>query len=257
MRRIEKVELTAAACALMFFCNCAHKQAPVWIQKPQVNWAHVSTRPVEPVRDGYHILAAHPTSGLFPASMAVTRVAIEDDRDPYQMMRPVLAADPRNEFLQWNSALDDQMAIGEVFPIVERDLGGGEADPGQIMAAFQALHARLGLMYAVNELSETETEMFGVVYDTTLAQPVASLHAQARSVFPSEQDEEEGKEPIDLWETDSHALVRAEFERLLHDCIREMILRDEPAAVKAPTGWTPALPIRPVEWPPRRFRTGR
>jgi len=147
------------------------------------------------------------------------------------------------------------MAISEVFPIRGRDLGGGEADPEQILAAFTALHARLGLIYAMNELSRTESEMFGVLYDTKSAQPIASFHVQAVSVLPPEN--ERCREPVDLWETDSRALVRARFERLVHTCIRELILQDEPETVEPPKGWTPASPTLPAEWPPRRFRTGR
>ena len=220
-----------------------------------VHWSHVSTVPTVPVRCGYRILVPEPTKGLFPASMAVTRVAVEAANDEMPIPHSTLLTDPRNEFLQWNRALDDQMAISEVFPVRSRDLGGGEADPQQILAAFRALHARLGLVYAVNELSRTESEMFGVLYDTKSSRPVASFHTQAVSAIPPER--ESCQEPADMWETDSRALVRERFERLVHACIRELILRDEPETVEPPPGWIPAGPTLPAEWPPRRFRTGR
>jgi hypothetical protein len=204
----------------------------------------------------YRVLAPRPTHGLFPANLAVTRVSLETTEDDGESTQPQLFADPRNEFLQWNSALDDQMAVSEVFPIAQRDLGGGEAEPEQILAAFKALDARLALLYAVNELSESETEMFGALFDTTTAEPVAAIHAQAVSVTPPEDDPEREKDDVlDLWETDSRALVRARFEKLVHKCFRELIRGDEPAAVEAPTGWTPAGPTRPAEWPPRHLRT--
>jgi hypothetical protein len=163
-----------------------------------------------------------------------------------------LVRDPRNEFLMWNSAFDDQMAVSEVFPVAPRDLGGAEVDPQQIVAATRALDAGIAMVYAVNELSETETEMFGTLYDTEAAEPIAAFHAQAESITPTEDSDN----APNLWLVDSKALVRAKFERFAHACVRELILHDQPAPLETPTGWTPAGPIMPVEWPPRRFRTG-
>ncbi len=246
-----KSALAVVSLGLLLGTGCAQKRVEVWRPEPFVQWNHLTTTPIAATPNGYRILPRIPTSGLFPASLGVTRVAIERTDDPVHPLRPYLTTNPRNEFLQWNAALDNQVAIGEVFPIVEHDLGGGDAVPEQILAAFHALRARLGLTYAVNELSETETEMFGVIYDTNSQCAIASLHAQAVSTVPSRVIDE-NKESIDLWETDSRALVRAKFENLLRQCVRELILRDNPATVVAPTGWTPAVPIRPVAWPPRR-----
>jgi hypothetical protein len=187
--------------------------------------------------------------------MSVTRVALTGAHEAMTPARPRLLSDPRNEFLQWNSTFDDLMAVSEVFPIVERDLGGGEADPEQIIAAFRALHAPLGLIYAVNELSQRETEIFGVLYDTDNERPLASLHASVVSDVP--QEGQDSDEPIDLWKMDSRPLARAKFARLVHACLLDLIRQDQSQPVETPTGWTPAGPIRPVEWPPRRFRTGR
>lgn len=255
---LPKSRLAACSAILVSFAIagcCKEKHTDVWIPRPRVHWEHVCTDPVRPVFDGYRILTPEPTRGLFPASIGVTRLAVQT-MDPHaQTTQPAMLTDPRNEFLQWNRAFDNLMAISEVFPIVERDLGGCEADPPQIIAATRALHARLSLVYAFNELSSSEAEMLGVLYDTTTAQPVASIHASAVSVVPPKEDEDD--DAPDPWETDAHALVRKKFERRVHACIREMIRQDESVAVEAPIGWTPAGPIRPVEWPPRHFRTGR
>ena len=102
------------------------------------------------------------------------------------------------------------------------------------------------MVYAVNEPRENETEIFAVLYDTELAQPIAALHKSAVSI-----PENPHKTP-DLWTTDSHALARAGFEQLLHACIRELILNDRPAAQALPAGWKSSEQIRSVEWPPRR-----
>jgi hypothetical protein len=204
----------------------------------------VVSEPVHPPREGFEIVVAQPTLGLFPANLAVTRVAIAEDED--RAGDPMLFADPRNEFLQWNRAFDDQMAISEVFPIDQRDLGGGAADPQQILAAFRGLHARLGLIYAVNDTTPSESEMFGVLYDTQAGKPVALIHAHAQSVASSDR-----KVQADPWETDSRALVRKKFEKFAYQAIHTLIVSDQPSHTDPPAGWVPAGPIRPVEWPPR------
>ena len=246
----------AVATLLMVLASgCAEKRVTPWTPQPLVQWHHMSPQPVLPVSDGYRILVMQPTRGLFPASVGVTRVAVEPIGGIAAITRASLLTDPRNEFLQWNRTLDDQMAVSEVFPVWKRDLGGGEAEPLQILAAFRALHARLGLIYAMNELSPSESEMFGILYYVDESQPLASLHARAVSIV--EPEEERSREQVDLWKTDSHARVRAKFNDLLHACVRDLILQDEREAIESPDGWTPPGPIRPVEWPPRLFRTRR
>jgi hypothetical protein len=130
-------------------------------------------------------------------------------------------------------------------------LGGGEAEPQQIVAAFRALHAKLGLVYAVNELSEDHTEMIGVLYDLTTSRPLVSYAAQAESIPPPESASKSEKRSQDLWKTDSRALVRAEFGKLVHASLRELILTDRPTDLEDKSGWTPIYPTRAVVWPPR------
>lgn len=228
-----------------------------WHPQPPVPWEYVSAQSLEPVRNGFRILIPQPTTALFPASIGVTRVAIEPPTgDLFGFNDPLIArsvrrlyADPRNEFLQWNRAFDELMAISEVFPIKERDLGGGPAEPGQILAAFNALHAKLGLIYAVNEKTADQAEMFGVLYEAESGRQLAVIHAEAESLVPFDERVEDSE--LNLWETDARAIVRQRFERLLFACLRTLIRHDQPELIEAPEGWKPAEPSRPVEWPPR------
>ncbi len=252
MTDVRHVAAATILCALVLTPGCVSKEVETWTPRPPVHWDDIATEPVPFVENGYRIIQPDPTKGLFPAAIGVTRVAAVLPQDEASTRRLRLVRDPRNEFLMWNSSFDDQMAISEVFPLALRDLGGAEVNASQIIAANRALKAQVALLYAVNELSETQTEMLGTLYDTQTVQPVAAFHAQAESIPPREESED----PNDLWETDSKALVRAKFEHFVYACVRELILRDEPSAVEAPTGWTPAGPIMPVEWPPRQFRTG-
>ncbi len=239
-----------ALCLVLAPQGCSQKRDVEWTAKPWVEWVHITEHPVAPLYNEYRVEVLQPTTGLFPADLAVTRVSLEPLEKYPQIVEPRLSADPRNEFLRWNSAFDDQMAVSEVFPIDQRDLGGGEAEPSQIVSAFRALHARLGFIYAVNELGENETAMFGALYDTAADRVLATVHARAISLkIPDEEEEKD--DPYHLWKTDSRALVRAKFSGLVHSCIRELILNDQPAQLESTKGWTPAGPTRPVEWPPR------
>lgn len=242
----------ACVIALSSGCASAGKDSARWTPKPRVQWDQIVTHSVPSVPDNYLILTSEPTRGLFPAAIAVTRVALEAPDDGISQPRPRLIRDPRNEFLMWNSTFDTQMAISEVFSIDERDLGGNEANPLQIIAANSALGAGIALIYAVNELSETECEMLGALYDTMLAEPIATIEVTAQSPLLPKPDGD-----TDLHETDATALARSKFEGVVRECVRELIRTDQPAKIETPRGWTPAGSLAPAEWPPRRFRTGR
>lgn len=240
---------------LLATIGCASKKKQeVWTPKPLVSWEHVATAQSPIAESGYKLIVTGKTVGLFPANLGVTRVAI--DATDHGQSVPHLTADPRNEFLQWNYAFDDLMAISDVFPISQRDLGGGEATPDQILAAFSALHAKLALIYGVNELAENESEMFGTLYNVRTNEPIASLRAHGVSLQIPE-DAKNKKDPYLMWSTDSRAIVRDQFAEALHGCMRELILKDEAPALEDKSGWTPAGPIRPAVWPPQRHRYRR
>lgn len=254
--RIAACQLFAAFAALALTgCASSKKkeaEKPIWTPKPLVGWEYVSIEPVAPLTNDFRVVASLPTKGLFPADMGVTRVALVSDAVPFSPTEgktvPVIFKDPRNEFLQWNSALDDQLAVSEVFPIDHFALGGGDARPAQIVASLRALHARLGLIYAVNELSPDSAEILGTIYDVEAARPIAHIHASATSL-PIPEDTKE--DDIDLWETDARARVRARFEILVYQCLYQLIKQDQPAKADAPEGWIPVTPRLPVEWPPQ------
>lgn len=236
--------------AFVVMVGCAAERSTEWTPRPRVQWRDISPGDIGTVDQGYRLLLSERTKGLFPVSLGVTRFAFvpTDGVDPFG---PKLVADPKNEFLQWNYAFDDQMAVSEVFPVVQQNLGGASASPDQILRSVHALNGRIGLIYAVNDLSETETEMLGVLYDTAMTTPLASVHARSATVHP---EDDEAEDHGAMWKTDSRALVRQTFQRYVHACVRDLILQDQPAAVETPDGWTPVGPVMPVEWPPSILR---
>jgi hypothetical protein len=245
----------AAACT---GCSTKKKQPEPWIAPPHVRWSDIVDRPMPEVSNAYRLLQSEPTQGLFPAAIAVTRVSREklDEFDSSEPPGPRISVHPRNETLRFNSAFDDLMAVAEVFPITQRTLGGGEAVPAQILAAYRALDARLGLIYAVNDLSPAETEVLAVLYNVRSGTPLACYHCSAMSLAPPE-GEGSKDQAVNPWKTDSRALARRAFERLVHASLRELILRDEPAPLEDRSGWEPVVPPLRPEWPPTRNRDGR
>jgi hypothetical protein len=282
--KIQTGVVSALLLASLTGCASSRKQVEVWEPKPIVAWYDIAPVEVQALVDHYRIVVTRPTKGLFPANIGVTRVGLLPLDSELRQVVPVIRKDPRNEFLRWNASFDDQMAISEVFPIDQFDLGGGIAEPEQIVAAFNALDARLGLVYAVNELNADETEIIGVIYDVPAFRPIAYLHTSAKSIVPvdpkskggakvvtptipvdqTEADEHAqvkvresaSKEPPNLWETDSKALARRKFEQMLYACMFELIQFDEPEVVDVPDGWKPVAPARPAAWPPRQRLRG-
>lgn len=234
------------AVAMALLTGCAHHRTrakEVFAAPPRVTWQDLSAASFTPPMDGYMILGPAGSVGRFPAAVGVTRVAIEEGRPDRE---PTLPGKPKNEFLTWNRAFDELMAISSVFPVAQRDLGGGEATPEQIVAAFRGLHAGLGLIYATNPLSERETEMIGVLYETKTSRPLAAIAARAVSTLPADPKE---RDDLDPWKHDSKALVRARFVEHCFVCLRELIQADQPERIDVPPGWIPAGPVRPVQWP--------
>lgn len=250
--------LSAGLAASLPGCSTKKKEAEPWVAPPYVGWADLTDRPMPEVSNEYQLLKTEPTQGLFPAAIAVTRVSREkrDEFDQAEPPGPRISVHPRNETLRFNSAFDDLMAVAEVFPIAQRTLGGGEAVPAQILAAYRALDARLGLIYAVNEISPERTEVLAVLYNVRSGAALACYHCSATTLAPPE-GEEGKKRDVNLWKTDSRALARREFERLVHASLRELILHDEPAPLEDRSGWAPVVPPLRPEWPPTRDRNGR
>lgn len=248
--RIRTLSVCIAALSAWVAAGCARPKAEPWSPRPRVTWDRLCTQPVPFPDNGWRLVSDRASEGRFPSSLAVSRVVLRDRDDREIRHGAYIPAKPKNEYLQWNAAFDDQMALSEVFPIAQRDLGGGPATPDLIVAACRALHARLALIYSLNELSPTQAEMIGVLYETTTGGPIATFHADATSIPPGP---DEKPEEIDPWDHDARALVRARFERHVYDCVRTLILQDTATTEEVPAGWVPATPTRPVEWPPREF----
>lgn len=228
--------------------GCAPKAEELWVQQPQVHWDDLAAAPVSAVDGRYVILEPGPSQGRFPCSVAVSRVSVQDEGDGSRTRQ--VPVTPQNEFLIWNSAFDELWAVGEVFPVAQRALGGGQAEPRLIVSASRAFGATLSLIYGFNEVSPTRCELLGVLHESETARPIAIIHAAAESV-PRPEDEKPAPNNVDAWEHEARALARSRFRELMIQCMLELIARDTPVRENVPEGWTPVYPTRPMEWPPR------
>ncbi len=229
--------------------GCAPKTVEVWAPPLQVRWDDVTSATITPAGDQYAILESNASEGRFPCSIAVSRIAIEADEEAGQRRR-VVPVTPHNEFLIWNSSFDDLWLISEVFPIAQRALGGAAVEARLIVDAAYTFDARMSLIYGFNVVSPTRCEMLGVLHESSTGAPIAAIHASAESIPRLEKDKP-AKHNLDAWEHEARALVRAKFEKLMIDCMRELIARDTAVQIDVPEGWTPIRPMYPLEWPPR------
>ncbi len=242
----KQLAVTVMASSMFFAVGCIGSEVKIWMPSPITQWSRLAPNSPVPVSNHYRILLKQPTEGLFPASMAVTRVGAAQTTEDAADGHLDLILDPRNEFLLWNSAFDDQMAVSEVFPIAKQDLGGESVSPKQILRAMSALHAKIGFVYAYNKPSETDAEMIGVLYRTNPPMPLAMIHARETSLIKPKRH----KEDLDLRKYEADARVRKKFAKLVHTCLRELVKQDKPKHEDPPPGWLPKYPELPVEWPP-------
>jgi len=259
-------QITTLSVMMMTLCGsgCASssRMKGPWTPTPKVDWSDLAAQPVGGVQNGFLILEESPSSGRFPCSMSVSRMAAEIPGEAGGATRasdaagaPALAvpATPHNEFLTWNTSFDNLPAISETFPVIERDLGEYAPEPGLLLSAANAFGAGLSLVYAVNAIAPTRYEILGVLHDTRTGLPIAVVHTVNESI-ERPQKHERAPNNTDAWEYEGRALARAQFKRLTVECIRDLIARDTPEKTAVPEGWTPDRPLAPAHWPPRPFQ---
>lgn len=252
------------------------KQMEQWVPPPRVEEADVSVDPVPFAENAFIPLDVGRTEGRFPSTLSVSRVAAVESLDPClsamheingaessetgrdsvpdagsaaaldRARRLDIPATPLNEFLVWNSAFDDLPAVVESFPVVSRDLLGYDPSAERVLQAAGDLGATLSLVYAVNIPAPHEYEMFGILYETATARPLAAIHTHQISL-PAPEDRQRAENNVDAWSYEARALARCRFVKLVHDGLRDMIARDEPKQVEVPEGWIRKTP--PIAYP--------
>ena len=228
--------------------GCEKQSEPVVQLRPLIEWQQVSTASVGEVAEGYTHLSAAGTDGLFPASMAVARVTVQESGDGAG--EAVLDMHPPNDMLPWNSLFDDLPYVSDAFPLSERDLSGDAPAPERLLSAASNLSAGLCLVYGCSDPTLTESRVRGVIFDTHAGTPLAAIQAEASVVDPDAVPHPPELVEDDRSYVDPRVLADERFRHLVYECIRDLKRRDRAVAPQKPDGWTPDGPIFPRTWPP-------
>ena len=94
-------------------CCCESEQEIHVETKAPIDWFFVSTEPVDPLYNSYRLQIVPPTRGMFPSSIAITRVESEVVDESVNLMKPLIFTNPRNEFVHWNNPVPVVAAIVE------------------------------------------------------------------------------------------------------------------------------------------------
>lgn len=231
--------------------GCARKERPHFEPThPVVGWAELSGGHDVAVAEGFRLLVAEPTKGVFPTSIAVARLAATAEVNGAE----VLALDTRPEvdFLAWNSCFDDLRPVSEVFPVNARAMNGEAIAVPTLLDNAAALRAGMILAYSEERQTPQRYELRGVLYEVATRRALASLHAIGFVQAPVAPDEEyAGDDPADHFErVDPRELARKEFRQYARECLLALMAKDEAAEPVAPEGWIPDRPIEPLLWPP-------
>jgi hypothetical protein len=238
--------------------GCQKRAEPPFMPTaPVVPWRDLSSRQAEFPEDSFTLLVDEPTEGLFPTSLAVARLAGVRTTDAAPRLASnhglVLSTTPAHELLKWNAAFDDIRLISEVFPLSRMSLNGRPACVSTLMESAAAMTGRICLVYSINDLAPTESEIKGVVYRVSTRQPVAAVHARGVYFPPSDQevDNDPRSDLEKLLEPCSARMVaEARFLSLTRACLLALRDNDRPAKPEIEEGWVPQGPLAPPIWPP-------
>ncbi|MBN1514903.1 MAG: hypothetical protein JXB13_23025 [Phycisphaerae bacterium] len=233
------------------------KELPFMPTAPVVLWRDLSGRQANLPQDTFTLLVDEPTEGLFPASLAVARLAGVQPAGAGPRFAAdhglVLSTAPAHELLRWNAAFDDVRLVSEVFPLSQMSLNGRSACVSTLMESAAAMTGRICLVYSITDLTPSESEIKGVLYRVSTQQPVAAVHARgAYYPPPDDEDDEDTRDNFQkLLEPRSARLVaEARFLSLTRACLLALRDNDRPAKPEIEEGWVPQGPLAPPIWPP-------
>lgn len=250
---VKRLPFTAAM-LLAVVAGCSEPEGQVvQTMRPQVHWEHVATVPVEGVDDTFANLVPDGTDGVFPTSIAVARVAVGGQNSEDAAGRVMMDMSPSNDFLSWNGLLDNLRYVSEVFPLRVHDLGEEPPSAARIVSAADELNAGLCLVYGRGDVSETEAEVRGVLYQASTGKALAAVHARVLAPVPDEIERPPEQVSGDNRHCDARVLAEARFERLVLECVRDLRRGDRAVIIEPPAGWTPDEPLDPRSWPPPPF----
>ncbi len=238
------------ATALLACVGCEKKSAEYYLPTAApVEWGALALGDPVAAEDDYRLIVEEPTQGVFPAALAVARVAALPVDEQTAL---VLDMTPEVDFLDWNSLFDDFRSVSEAFPLNEMALDGADVSAASLLDAAEALDAGMLLIYTEVRLSLHRALLRGVLYDVDARRMLASVQSSAYVPDPILPDEDCDRDlsSAEQQRRDARLLALARFEQNMRDCMLALMANDEPVSPVAPEGWIPDRPIEPIMWPP-------
>jgi hypothetical protein len=239
--------------------GCAQNRRDAYAQPTEpAGWSDLSPSASVTSDEGYRLLVPQDTEGVFPASIAIARIA----QDPYNGGQLVMAMKPEVDFLAWNSVFDDYRGVSEVFPLNDKDLDGGEVSAENLMTASKALEAGLLLLYTESQTQFDRCSLSGVLYDVRSRQALAAIHANSLISDPVSPNDRVARTAStgNCEERDPRLVAVGAFESHVRDCLRRLMTKDKSKNVGPIEGWIPTYTVEPLIWPttyPTRDRNRR
>ncbi len=245
--------LTGACGLVVALTGCAHpEKEPTFQQRwSSVGWSLVSKTGFQDLQNDYVLLTSTGTVGLFPCSLAVARITQPLETGSNRAVVVELAMTPANEMIDWMKLFDDCWLISNTFPVTYPDLETPEVETEQLVERARQVGAGLCLIYGVSDHDSSETEIYGVLYDTRDGKLVAAAHAQVRLDGSTDAEAPPGRHENDLRHIDPRVVAHERFRRLVADCVSGLISDDHPLAQRPPPdGWTHEQLVEPAMWRP-------
>ncbi len=238
----------AAGLISMGVVGCSQRNNDAYAPPAEpAGWSDLSPGATVTSDEGYRMLVPQATEGLFPASLAVARMA----QSPYNNDQLVLAMKPEVDFLAWNSVFDDFRSVSEVFPLNDKDLDGGAVSAENLLTASEALEAGLLLLYTESQTQVDRYSLSGVLYDVRSRKALAAIHANSLISDPVMPDDRVARTASATHQDrDPRLAAVGAFESHVRDCLRRLMTKDKSKNVGPVEGWIPSYPVEPLIWPP-------
>lgn len=181
---------------------------------------------------GFVIVEPSASSGRFPAALAVAKLGSAQDSGTPE--RAVVRLQ-EEQAVHWNSLFNTTPAVREVVVLNDKTPGPPLRGLPAIVATARRLNAGLCLVYGATAIGPDEAKMIGALLDTEGGRVVAQIQARAT---PEDHEAQRPDAPKgDLRHLDLEYLVARKFQRLVHQCVIELITRDKQPGEQRPSPW--------------------
>jgi len=200
------------------------------------------TQAVQAPANGFVLLNSSPSTGRFPAALAVVRL---DKPNPlFVYDQPLFVSErgwevaklPTEEAVWWNSLLKTVPKTRTVNVFDRTSVISPDCSLQEVLAATRRIRVELCLIYGPRPMVDKDSAgLAGVVIDANSGQYLAYIQSSASPLDFEPQRPDRLAE--DLSHQDVNAIAARRFEQHAKDCIVKMIDQDQPSPTTQPSPW--------------------